>query len=909
MKKNRIITALVSAVLAFSTLFPLTACTETGLSEKDLYFYTVYNTYKVKQDEMPADKEILSAESLEITMVQGEYEILQLIMNSEKDVDWYNATISDLVNVADSSEVYSSDNVDVAKQNYMFIGSMGYRSINWANFGYTAGYYPDALIPMNAVINYGQNQFKAGLNQGLTFQFSTRPELEDDIPVLKEGISDLEAKTMTDKEKYTYNKPGTYEGKITVDFKTFKKEIPVTLNIVDATVSETSHVTGSFGMRNHKFNAELDFTQRAADLWNDAIVKYRYAPARLSAEQGSGDAQQELDLSLARDLLKRERVHTWNMAGSWGSAGFDGNFPEDTAWHEQYPDLKGKKCFSVPIYMKKLDKFVQFAIEDNINYLGKLILDCAPDEPASNGKFLETKACGLSLRKLRVEYAKIIADSTGVDAYGNDRSNYKAQYETLHPGASWKDFQAEMVASILSLQCPVATAWSSAYAEYVDCFAPPYGNYSTAAQREKYKDAELRWWYAFVHDIEGNSLPERMLGWMQAEYDIQAQSDWAADTFYDKYNGGVMIDEFFNTNYLRSNYGNGDGFYFYPAAQYELDELIPSFRIQAKVDAYEEYELFYNLKQEYAKINEATGGVLNIDPTGVISGICSNIYNGITCVMDCANFEATRKALINLSKCTEAGMCIVSVNDNGYGKIEYEIYLKAKQDGTPRTLKNNGQEIQPSSGLIGGGYLYNIVLDRTQDAIQELNLEFKSDSGETLVYSQGVGGKVSVVEAEDILENATFSQYSADVDAELVGTVAALEGEVGANDVAITVYGQALRDEIDEGDEEDAYVAISVKSPKINSLFSSKTVSMIFNFYNPGSEIEITVSGFLSNDKEVSLFTVTLQHGHNQVEVVPSGNDWAKYPLVEMLWTFEENDKPMFKDATFYLKDIVVYEA
>ncbi len=907
MKKNRIFSALVSVVLACSALIPLTGCNDKALSEKDLTYFSVYNTYKVRQDEMPPEKEILPADSLEITMVQGEYEILQLIMNSEKDVDWYNATISDLVNVADSSEVYKSENVAVAKQNYMYVGYMGYRTVNWSDYGYSAGYYPDALIPMNAVINYGQNSFKAGLNQGLTFQFSTRPELdENDIAILKDGITELESESMTDKEKFIYNKPGTYEGTITLDFKTFKKEIPVTLNIADATVSETAHVTGSFGMRNTKFNAELDWTQRASDLWNDAIVKYRYTPERLTTEQGSGQPQRDLQLSLARKLLSNDRACTWSFPGSYASAGFDGNFADDTAWHEQYPDLKGKACFSTDIYMKQLDDFVQFSIEDDVNYLDRLILDCAPDEPASNGKFLETKASGLSLRKLKEYYSNVIDLCEGTDFRGNKRSEYKAKYEALHPGKSWEVFKDEMVASIRGFQMPVATSWAESYAEYVDCFSPPISHYSTEGQREKYKNQELQWWYAFVHDIEGNSLPERMLGWMQAEWGIKAQSDWAVDCFNDKYNGGIVIDDYFNTLYQRSNYGNGDGYYFYPAAQYELDELIPSFRIQAKVDAYEEYELFYNLKQTYAKIAEKTE--LNIDPTGVISGLGKNLYTGSTgYIMDCANFEATRRALINLSKCTEssAQMCIASVTDNGYGQVKYQIYLKANPDGSARVLKNNGQQVQPSGGLTGGGYLYDVIIDRTTSANNNISLEFVTDEGETLVYSQGIGGKVTVVEAEEIIADANFEAGTAEVSGELVGTIYALEGEQGSNDVEIIVYGA------DAEGNEDEYVGIYVTSPKINSLFSSSTMSMMFNFYNPSNEpIMITSIGILKDrDDAKQLFSVELQPGLNRIEVSAKGNDWAKYPLEFMIWTFEQNGSPMYKDITLYLKDIVVYEA
>ncbi len=899
MKKNRFFTALISAVLSLAMIFPLVGCGDNELKLDDIFFYTVYNTYKVKRDEMPADKEILNADALEITMVQGEYEILQLIMNSKKDVNWYNATISDLVNVENSNIVYKKENVTIAKQEYMYIGSIGtkYTTALWQ--GYTPGYYPDALIPMNAVINYGENHFKAGDNQGLTFQFSTRPELENDIPVLKDGITEEQAETMSDQEKYTYNPTGTYVGTITVDFKTFTKEIPVTLNISDATVSETVHTKSAFGSRTTKFNAELDYTQDAADLWNASIIKYRHMTGRIWAEQQGSQASTDNKIAIARELLLRDRVNNWPWSMTNGN--FENNFPEDEEWHAQWPELNGVACFATTNSMNQMDDWIQNCIKDDFNFFWKITISVSIiDEPASHNRFMETKASGVSLAKMLEEYSSYIENETGTDFRGNERSSFKTQYETLHPGKSWETFKADLVEAIRCLQMPVTQNWLEAYAPYVHCWCPTIPHYASAGQREDYANDYERWWYAWVHDVEGCLVPERALGWMQAEYDVIGQLDWSIDSFYDKYNDGKMIDDFFTTMYLRSSYGNGDGYYFYPAAQYELDELIPSFRMQARVDAFEEFELFYNLKQIYAQIAKDTG--LEIDPTGVISGLGANIYNGTTAVVDCGNFERTRRALINLSKCTEseARMCIVSVEDNGFGKMIYTIYLKANSDNTARTLKNNGQIVQPKGTMTGGGYLYEVVVDRTQSADNNIALEFEA-GGETMIYSQGVGGKISIVEAQDIGANS-FLDGTAFVEAELVGTIEKLEAEVGTHDIKIDIYGsQADAD----------YVSIFVNSVKLNALFDSKVSQMVAHFYNPTNKvIKISALGELKNQVIwKSLFDAELQPGYNSITINTKGNDWAKNPLLKMRWTFTNEDgSPMETDETIYLKDIVVYE-
>ncbi len=892
MKKNRFFTTLISAVLSLSMIFPLSACDDKGLKLDDIYFYSVYNTYKVKRDEMPAEKEILNADALEITMVQGEYEILQLIMNSKKDVDWYNATISDLVNVENSNIVYKKENVTIAKQEYMYITAIDKM---WT--GYSAGYYPDALIPMNAIVNYGENHFKAGDNQGLTFQFSTRPELENDIPVLKDGITPEQAKTMSDQEKYTYTPAGTYVGTITVDFKTFTKEIPVTLNISNATVSETVHTKSDYGQRTYKYNAELNWTQQTTDLWNSSIVKYRHMSNRIYTEQSGSQADKDERHRIARELLKRERVSCWAFTSTEPT--FDDNFPDDKEWHDQYPNLKGVKSLGTTATMKEFDFWVKASIEDKINYVAKLALkvNCV-DEFASHGRAKEAMASGLSLAKMLDYYSNLI--DSGVLFSGESLSGLWSAY-----GAGADEFKAELVQSVKKIQMPVSESYMEAFEEYVKCWCPLTDAYASPALRANYANDDERWWFSFIHDIEGNLIPERVTGWMAAEYDVVGQMDWAIDCFYDKDNSSKMIDDFFTTNILRSNYGNGDGWYFYPAGQYELDELIPSFRMQARLDCFEEWELFYNIKQIYAEISEEIG--IDIDPTGVISGLGSNVYNGTTAIQDCANFENTRRALINLSKCTEssARFCILNVEDNGYGKVTYSIYL-ANENGNPRTLKNHGIAVQPKNAVTGGN-VYEIVIDRTSSSSNSIALEFEAD-GETFVYTQGVGGKVTIVEAQEIGANA-FKDGTSEVFASLVetvGTSVQLEGkEVGTHDIEIEVYGQ------DAADNGEQFVTIYVQSDKISSLFNSSVSQMVVHFHNPtGKVVEIAATGQPKGQAVwANLFTAKLQPGYNSVVLSTKGTNWDKTPLVKMKWKFSNEDgSPMFTNETIYLKDIIVYE-
>ena len=273
----------------------------------------------------------------------------------------------------------------------------------------------------------------------------------------------------------------------------------------------------------------------------------------------------------------------------------------------------------------------------------------------------------------------------------------------------------------------------------------------------------------------------------------------------------------------------------------------------------------------------------------------------------------TRRALINLSKCTEssARFCIANVYEDGYGKVTYTIYL-ANDNGQPRTLKNNGVVVQPKEHVTGG-CLYEIVIDRTLSSDNSISLEFVAD-GETMVYNQGVGGKMTIVEVEDIKANS-FKSATTEVYASLVDTVDTndefgnpidLTGlERGSKDIKIEVYGaDALEEEVE-------YINIFVQSEKLNSLFSNNVSQMVVHFHNPTNKvINISATGQIENQPIwASLFNANLKPGYNSIILSTGGADWSKNKLVKMKWSFKNADgSQMYTNETIYLKDIVVYE-
>lgn len=149
--------------------------------------------------------------NLNISAFREEYESAQIIITSHMDTQ-YTITLSDLTEVG-GSEKLSKDSFTVYHERYITVDTI----FDTATLTGT-GEYPDALVPYENIVACGENKIAAGQNQGLWITLCPSAN----------------------------QKAGKYSGSFTVTVGTTTYNVPVTVEVLNYTLSKTTHIKNSF---------------------------------------------------------------------------------------------------------------------------------------------------------------------------------------------------------------------------------------------------------------------------------------------------------------------------------------------------------------------------------------------------------------------------------------------------------------------------------------------------------------------------------------------------------------------------------------------------------------------------------------------------------------------------------------
>ena len=633
---------------------------------------------------------------INITMLRGEYESGQIIITPYLDVDYYNAKISDLT-LVDGDAVISAENIDVYHERYMPVKA------SHSNTNVPGGYYPDALVPMEAVVEYEHNTIKANENQGVYVTVETK--LDQQV--------------------------GEYVGELTLDFKNFTKKVPVSVTVLDATVSQATHLKSVYLAKWNFAQGELDTTKRAYEAYFNTMKDYRLATPIIQTNSFIKSGIAEF-VETAYEELQDPRLGCVNipLSGSTGQR-------FDVATFKTYLKAIADKCFE-----EEFNMFERMAV-----YNGYL------DEP------LNTKV-----------NTQVLVDSC---INFNNALNAVADEYEKNDEITAKN-KAEIIASLRKIPHVITTHKVPAYEGYIDTYCPLYSLLNTQEQREEYfNDPAFKelWWYGCNNPVSPyvtfhleneSTIGARMLGWMSAEYGISGILNWAVNEY------GAKEDYF---NYDSSYRGTGphmEGMLFYPGGQYGLDEPIPSIRLSAIRDGIEEYELLYALKQKYNEIG--------LDFENFVSTLTSNLYSGAQVIGKVENLVDARKTLLDASVALNgpAQLCLIDSKELGDGTVETKLYAKAGYE-----LKNNG-EVLTNGVAQGEGIIYTII-SKLENEVNTLQIEYQAE-GKTYTYTKSLPGRVTIVNATQFYQK--FKKDTAKVTATIVdGTTLGLDGQFVKLDV------------------------------------------------------------------------------------------------------------------------------
>ena len=758
--------------------------------------------------------------ALKINACRGEYEMDQIIVTPNRDVDMYYATVSTLK--TKNGFTIPKANVNIFGAKYLKVSNI-YDSIT----GEEPGYFPDALVPIEALRNFNDLKIQEGHNQSIY--------LVVEVPYSQ--------------------KPGLYEGEFTVDLDGDVHTFPVSVNVNELQVNEETHSKSIFQSDWMFESGELNATEEMMEKYTETLHKYRLSSHTIQLQSTYSD--EEIHRYTERAFNDMQSPKCTNVTIPVKSKNID-------HYIQQTFDEEVMEKFITSYYVKSMsENFNMF--DKSIVWMGGLIDE--PDDRASGEPWIieRTQYICTRFKALITE----IADTL-------DKVNVN------HP------MHNELIASIRNLKNLVTSAYLEQFDGYIDTYCPKVNYYHTEETRSLYDFQEEKWWYTCVfpkapyptYHTEDRLSSARLLSWMQANYDVVGNLFWATNV-YAQQTGGIYhpIDDYYEGDACRYAGVNGDGYLFFPAKQYELDEPAGSLRLYAIRDGLEEYEILYNLKEEMKK--------LGLDDEGFFSFLTEFLYKGTIVNATSIELEKGRETLLNLALANENGSNF-AITDYEYdiedNKIDLSFYANNET-----VIKVNDVEIQPSSSY-KNGHIYNSVInfDDAKD-INELKIEV-SYKGKTNIITQSYGKSNTVYGSDEL--SSSFKKYNSNVAVEKTSY------EEYDDVLKLTVSGVKEKKQ-----------SIKFIPPFLDEI-DYETSRMTFNVINPyNEELKFSIGHRYESKKYDSYLieNTILKPGINTIEINLGYYKWSSVGKYEyLMFVLGDTTSEEEAEKTIYLKNVII---
>ncbi len=795
-----------AAVLAMCLvmLLQLAACGENGSSGKPAGsgniadYGTVWSAPStVKIDRNDVTYENKGEAKLTFNAVKNEYESHQLLITATQDVNAYYLEKSDL---KCGDNVLSKENITVYNEKYVQVSEAAYGSF----------YHPDALIPIDAAMTYGELKIAKDQNAALWVTVYVPAETP----------------------------AGVYEGSFKLTVENGTMDIPVQVTVNDYTLPETTSGQTLFSWRYDRVApGELDGSIEMMETYYEFFLDYRISLQSLPLESQTSE-------EIIDTLVKYyDQLTTYTIQPEPGTVPGGGTIAE-----------KSKEMIYAIASISSPEK----------NYFEKAMLYVV-DEPAlgeDDKRDYTLSMIGHVDNMLQSCVDTIEADTTGI--FNNFKRIENWQDSILNipniipmtaDAADWLLKNAnteigEQVIDALNTICPTFDVFNDQYAEKLVALCEEKG-------------IENVWWYGCTsprapygnyHIGDKNLLGARTYSWVQAKYGIEGNLYWDAAAYTDE--NPLYPDQYINVyeqpfRRTDATWPAGDGFLAYPGAAYGIYGPLPSMRLMSLRDGMEELEMLLELEKQYEGLEAQYGNEFSAQSS--IASIVNLVsYNGSALYADGENgldFNGVRNTVIDSLVWNEQGVGFVVESTSVTGSTA-EISYYVSEDCK---VSIDGQLQTPVDGC-----RYEYVLDLDQNT--SLNMSIETADGKSYRVNRFVSNPTKILqEFEDasVLEYITVTEGgSAELSEEY-----ATEGSSAYIQVVGKITGNELVDA--------AYVpSFSLSTAALNEISSLADVGiMTMDLYNPAEEAcKVTVKIY-SGTSYISAGEFTLDSGKNNVNI------------------------------------------
>ena len=537
--------------------------------------------------------------------IRGDVEAFQVMITAQKDIKSFELIAGDLT-VENGTETISKENVEILVEKYIETKKSSSRSINASEF---LGWYPDALVPMQAYKSRRENKISKDNNQGIWVNIS--------IP--ETAVA------------------GTYNGKFKLTLDGEALDLPVSVKVYNAIMPDEIHIKTAFDL----WYEEIELGEEGVDedgneidwpqIYYDFLLSKRITPQTTEYTRTVYPTSERYDQFVKEmvDIAKDNRITAFRM-------------PYAGAIVEPYGGVVDKTIM-VGILRAMALKNIELRTEDpndDIDLFKKayFYFNSLVDEPQAS-QFEAVRYCDRAVTEAKNEIAPLLAD-------------YPDLLESLmnipHLVTSRVDYlEGDEESGGVQTWCPQTQQYTEDVLKNIQ---------ERKTSTEKYSIGEGFWIYMTMESnnpfpslqLDDNLLSSRSLFWMNKYYDIDGVLYWCAcyyshiDAKRVKTKRDIWNDP---NSYVNTN---GDGFLLYPGTRYGLTTPISTLRLESLRQGTEDYEYIYLLENAVRDYN------LKHDKNYDFDKIMVRFYGDVfkigstTCKANVNNFMTARSELLTL---------------------------------------------------------------------------------------------------------------------------------------------------------------------------------------------------------------------------------------------------------------------
>lgn len=658
-----------------------------GGKNVDVQLWTTNALEKVQRDDT---FENVAAAALTYEMAKNEVEGAQFIVTPKNGYKVKNFTVEmgELSN--EQGDKIPAKDVKVYLQKYINItNKVG--SCPTPHAGYT----PDALLPFDKAVEYGENTVK-GVNQGVYVTVETH----ENTPA------------------------GTYTGVCKVNVDGQKHNVPVSVNVWNFAISEENHVGSLFEVwKSQLMYGELDISDEMYDLYNDFLAEHRLSGTH--AMDTSGRTIDEY-VEKIKQVNADPRISSFALPYSGGNSGVD------TAYIKQYL-----------LALIRASENDAELINKATYYFGII------DEPQLQGNFPLVKLIGNQIDAMEEEVITTLENEGYFDKFTAAIADKVKDKIRKIPNVLTTAYD-DMIASGEDIPLDQFT--------YCPLFDRFNGNNAITGESNVDLYKRLKevngsvWWYGCTgpcypyptYHIDDMLLGSRIIGTMMYDYNIDGNLFWCANYYANAGTGGYgdlmrPVDQYEDTVRGSENWPAGDGYLMYPGAPYGIKGPVGSLRLEVIRDGNEDYEYYYTLNKFTEELSAYYNTEISVD--GMVDAIRSPLYSGSRYVANNEAFLSARRELAKtIERCGDASKYVL--NGITYNDLTATIEFLVSSD---YAVKVNGESLVGTAQGQGKKYSYTINMDKPNNAF---DIEIKSATDEQHI-NVVAGGKTAVISKFD----------------------------------------------------------------------------------------------------------------------------------------------------------------